>query len=170
MILALLDLRSFSNLWFWIVLAGIWTFAGSLLVGVPHALAAEAQAEGSAAERDLHDLVRIRAIRAETLVERQGVWFAGLGTFLLTVLALLGFLYDVEFGQAAFLILFPLSLCWLMSLQSFRRMGRERPDTAGLLLRLRRLRVSIQAVGLIAVLATSAWGMYVNALHGILGR
>ena len=52
----LIDMRSFSNLWFWIALAVVWSSASHWILGVPIDLVYRAGRIGGQAERDLEDL------------------------------------------------------------------------------------------------------------------
>jgi hypothetical protein len=169
-IFELIDLRSFSNLWFWIALAVVWSSASHWVLGVPFDVILRAQNKGAKAEADLQDLVRINVNRILTISDTSWLLIAGLGGFALTALALLGFRYGVEFAQALFLLALPLSLVWLLSVRAAHKIAREQPGTEDLYLRLRRLRIAIQAIGLLAILVTSTWGMFINASLGVLGR
>lgn len=58
-----IDMRSFSNLWFWIALAVMWSSASHWVLGVPFDMVGRAAKNGGQAESDLEDLVRINANR-----------------------------------------------------------------------------------------------------------
>ncbi|MGJ8597444.1 MAG: hypothetical protein ACSHW3_16395, partial [Sulfitobacter sp.] len=55
----LIDMRSFSNLWFWIVLAVVWSTTSHYGLGVPYDMVLRAKRHGGQTEIDLEDLVRI---------------------------------------------------------------------------------------------------------------
>ncbi len=110
----LIDMRSFSNLWFWIALAVVWSSASHWVLGVPYdmVMRASEESEGEAVD----DLERSGADQREPdAVYRagcRGCWLAGFACFVLTVLALTGFVYGMEFAQAVFLLGLPHVAGW----------------------------------------------------------
>ena len=95
LIFDLIDLRSFSNLWYWIALAVTWSTASHWILGVPFDMVLRARRHGGQAERDLEDMIRINVTRILYIVREAGVILMALGAFLLTTLALLGFYYHI---------------------------------------------------------------------------
>jgi hypothetical protein len=165
----LIDMRSFSNLWFWIALAVVWSTTSHWILGVPYDMIQRAQRHGGEAETDLEDMVRINGNRLLYIAGTSGLWLIGLGTAVLTALAILGFYYDVEFAQAVFLLAAPMSLVGFLSINA-ARLIRDR-GLAGEALRKRMLRhrVHTQIVGMVAIFVTALWGMYQNMSIGALG-
>ena len=100
----LIDMRSFSNLWYWIVLAVVWSTASHWVLGVPYDMVLRAKRQGGQAEADLEDIVRINVNRLLYIGQVSGLWLAGFACFFLTMLVLLGFVYGVEFAQAVLLL------------------------------------------------------------------
>ena len=47
-----IDIRSFSNLWFWMVLAVMWSSASHRVIGIPYDMIQNAKRHGGQAERD----------------------------------------------------------------------------------------------------------------------
>ena len=169
-IFELIDMRSFSNLWFWIMLAVVWSTTSHWVLGVPWDMVMRARKgsdEGSVA--DLEAMVRITTGRILYIMRESGLLLTGFASFVLTTLCLLGFVYDNEFSQALFLLLFPLSIVGLLSLASARAIRRD--DLAGeaLFRAMRRHRVMTQAVGMVAIFVTAMWGMFQNMTAGVLG-
>ena len=165
----LIDMRSFSNLWYWIALAVVWSSTSHWVLGVPWDLVHRAGRQGGQAEIDLEDMVRINVNRLLYIATVSGLWLLALVAGLLTSLAILGFWYWVEFAQAVFLIAFPLTIVGLMSLNS-AHIIRERA-LAGVDLR-RRLghhRIATQFVGMLSIFVTALFGMYQNLSVSILG-
>ena len=119
----LIDLRSFGNIWFWLVVAAAWSGASQRVLGVPWDMATRARrsGEGSEAMADLEEMVRINTGRILGMAEQSGLLLAGLAAFGLTSLALLGFVYGSAFSQAVFLLGFPLTLVQVLSLRTARR-------------------------------------------------
>jgi len=168
-IFELIDMRSFSNLWFWIALAVLWSTASHWVLGVPFDMVVRARKHGGQAEVDLEDIVRVNVNRLLYIGRVSGLWLLGLGCFILTGLVLLGFIYEVEFAQALFLLLFPMSLLGLLSLSTARLI--EQRSLSGELLRARLLRhrVYTQMIGVVSIFVTALWGMYQNLSLGVLG-
>jgi hypothetical protein len=165
----LIDMRSFSNLWFWIVLAVVWSTASHWVLGVPYDMVLRARRHAGQAEVDLEDMVRINVNRLLYIGRVSGLWLLGFGCFFLTMLVLMGFVYGMEFAQAVFLLGFPLSLIGMLSLSTARLIQME--EAAGDLLhkRLMRHRLYTQIIGMISIFVTALWGMYQNMTIGALG-
>ena len=163
----LIDMRSFSNLWFWITLAYAWSAASHYVIGVPYDIVARAVKYGGQVEQDLKDLVRINANRFTYIADTAGNWLVGFGFFALTALALLGFYYGLELSQAMFLIFAPMSLVFALSVRCARRI--DHTSLANIRMKLRRQRLAIQVIGMLSILVTSMWGMFHNLSVGVLG-
>jgi hypothetical protein len=159
-----IDLRSFSNLWFWIALAVVWSTASHYILGVPYDMVSRARRNGGEAEQDLHDLVRINVNRLLYIAEAAGLWMMGIASFLLTALAILGFFYEIEFCQALFLLGFPLSLVFALSIRTAHRI--READGQGLYRKLARHRIAVQAIGMVSIFVTAMWGMWQNLVVG----
>ena len=165
----LIDMRSFSNLWFWIALAVVWSTASHWVLGVPFDMVARARRMGGQAEIDLEDLVRINANRIVYIAQVSGLWLLGIVCFGLTMLCLLGFVYRIEFAQALFLLGLPMCLIGAMNLSLARGLVAERPRGEALRGRLARHRTIIQGIGMVAIFITAVWGMYQNLAVGPFG-
>ena len=162
LLVEVIDLRSFSNLWYWIALGVIWSSASHWVLGVPYDMVARARREGGQALNDLETLVRINTSRMLDFSRNRGVWLVGFVSFLVTVLGLLGFAYGSEFAQAVLLLFVPLCLLGYLSLRVAVRIeaGEGRGDA--LCRRLFRHRLSVQLLGMASIFLTSLYGMYVN--------
>lgn len=160
----LIDLRSFSNLWFWIVLAVLWSSTSHWVMGVPYDMVARARRNGGQAAQDLEDLVRINANRLLFIAEESGLWVVAIGSAFLSGVAILGFYpgYWIEFAQAVFLLTFPMILVALLSVSSARRIREGEGEGEALWRRLRIHRTLTQLIGMVAIFVTALWGMYMN--------
>lgn len=165
----LIDMRSFSNLWFWIVLAVVWSSASHWVLGVPFDMVLRAKRNGGQAEADLEDLVRINTNRLLYISQMSGLWILGFGCFFLTILGLLGFYYGNEFSQSLFLLGLPLSLVGLLSLSTARLIKDEHARGELLHKRLTRHRLYTQIIGMISIFVTALWGMFQNLSVGPFG-
>ena len=157
-----IDMRSFSNLWFWIMLALVWSSASHRVIGVPFDMVARARRFGGQSERDLVDLVRINVNRMLHVAHVAGGWLFAVAGFVLSSLLLLAFWYDVEFAQAVVLIALPMGLVVVMGFATARRISAEQPDAQTLCRRLARHRFWVQVIGMISIFVTAMYGMYQN--------
>ena len=163
-----IDLRSFSNLWFWIALAALWSTTSHWVVGVPFDMVRRAARGNVVSLRDMHVLANIQARRLLFIADETGLITTAISFFAVTMLSLLGFLYRVEFAQAILLLFAPMAIVGYITLRAARQVeGLEPDDLGNLLFRTRR---SIQVVGMVSIFVTSMWGMWVNlnssVLHG----
>lgn len=165
-----IDMRSFSNLWYWIALAVLWSTVSHWVLGVPHdmILRAKREKEGQAMD-DLHDLVRINVNRIIYIADVSGSWLFLFGSAVITSLAITAFSYDVEISQAVFLMLFPLSILGLLTAWTARKIHRQRERGLKLVRRLIRHRMATQLIGIVSIFITAMYGMYKNLYIGPLG-
>lgn len=168
-IVEMIDLRSFSNLWYWIALAVLWSSASHWVLGVPHDMILRAKRKPGQAELDLQDAVRIQRNRILFIHEVSGAFTTGFTFFIVTSLLLLGFVYDMEFAQAVSLMVVPMVGVGLINLQTARRLAEQEHDTDALCRRLMRTRTYIQMLGGVSIFVTGLWGMYQNMVIGALG-
>jgi len=168
-IFELIDMRSFSNLWYWIVLAVVWSATSHRVIGVPFDMISRAQRRGGQLADDVEVLVAINVNRLLYIADTSGLWLMGLGTFLLAGCATLGFGYGVEFAQALFLIAAPLALVGLLSILLARRIRDEKAVGEHLYRRIRIHRVIVQVIGMISIFITAFWGMWQNMGTSALG-
>ncbi|WP_113912883.1 component of SufBCD complex [Roseovarius dicentrarchi] len=167
----LIDMRSFSNLWFWIALAVLWSSTSHYILGVPWdmVLRARKEAEGSAAMDDMTAMVGINVRRILYIAQESGVMLTGIICFALTTAALLGWVYEREFAQALILLGVPLSLVWLLSLRTARQIDAAGLTGAPLINLLFRHRLYVQIIGMVSIFITAMWGMYQNMSVSALG-
>ncbi|WP_265500507.1 hypothetical protein [Paracoccus beibuensis] len=126
-LVGLLDSRSFMTIWYWLTLIGMWSATGRSVLGVPSevlARARAAQAKGDpegAAVIMLLDWLSLVLPRWQ-LGPREGAVFLGVTSFLLTSLAILGFVFWLELAQAVVLLLVPFWLLFWMRARLARRL------------------------------------------------
>jgi hypothetical protein len=116
------------------------------------------------AEEDLRDMVRVNVNRLLHIAEASGLWLLALACFALTTLAIVGFVYGIEFAQALFLLAFPLSIVFALSLRTAHRI--RAADGEGLHRVLVRHRLSVQGIGVVSIFVTAMWGMWQNMVIG----
>lgn len=157
-------MRSFSNMWYWIGLAVMWSYVTHRTLGVPYDLIVAARRDSFQGQDtdDMVDLARIYVLRLLRLYHAAGVWMAGSGTFFLTLLATLGFWYRVEFAQALFFIAAPGALAQAVSIWRAQVIHDSNPSPVELSRQLTRHRMALQAIGLVSIAIAAVWGMSVN--------
>lgn len=161
-IFEVIDMRSFSNLWFWIALAVVWSSASHWVLGVPFDMVTRARRHDGEAQRDLEDMVRINVRRILYIGQVSGLLLLGFLCFVMTSLGTLGFLYDVEIAQALFLISLPMSFVGALSMRTASLIMAEEPEGAALHSRLARHRFWVQVIGMFSIFVTALWGMWKN--------
>lgn len=168
-IFELIDLRSFSNLWYWIALCVMWSSASHYVLGVPFDLVVRARRNGGQAQADLEDLVRINVNRLVYIAGVSGLWLVGIVSAILTVLASLGLIYQIELCQAVLLLLFPMTILGIMTLRVAFRLDAGMPNGEALRRVLARHRFWTQVLGILSIFVTSMWGMWQNMNLGGIG-
>lgn len=166
--LEVIDLRSFSNLWYWIALAALWSSVSHWVLGVPHDMIQRARREAGQAQTDVEDMVRININRLLHVVDRGGWMLPGTAAFWLTSLAVLAFWYDVEFAKALFMLMAPLMLVVWVSVRSSRRIVAEGGTGEPLFRRLTVHRRIVQVIGMLSITVTAFYGTWLNISASIL--
>ena len=72
-VVELIDLRSFSNLWYWIMLAVMWSSASHWVIGVPFDMVLRARRQGGDLQQDLEIVARVQAGRLIYIAETSGI-------------------------------------------------------------------------------------------------
>jgi len=150
----LIDMRSFSNLWYWIALAVLWSTTSHWVLGVPFDMIQRAARHGGDAQVDLEDIVRVNCNRLLYIAGVSGLWLLALVSAGLTSLGMLGFYYSIEFAQAVFLMIAPMTVVGALSLNSARLIRDQGLHGEALRKRLGRHRIATQFVGMISIPAS----------------
>ena len=162
-----IDMRSFSNLWYWIALAVLWSSVSHWVLGVPFDMIMRARRQGEGeAMSDLQSLVRINVNRIIFIAEVSGTWLMLFGSAVGTALALMAVFYDVEFAQAVLLLIGPLAVLGALSYRVARKIARDDIQGMDLVQQLMRHRFSTQMIGVVAIFVTAMFGMYQNLYVG----
>ena len=166
----LIDMRSFSNLWFWIALAVMWSTVNHRVVGVPWDMVIRARRNPDDQPMiDMQDMVRINVNRLLHIHRESGLIITGFVSFLLTGFVLLGFYYGWEFAQALCLLGVPMAIVGLLTVRTARIIHTRELDGEALIKRMSRHRTTTQVLGMISLFATAMWGMYQNFSTSALG-
>jgi hypothetical protein len=168
-ILEVIDMRSFSNLWYWIGLAVLWSSTSHWVMGVPWDLISRARRSGGQAAEDVEVMARVNVNRLLHIARTAGMWLAGFVAFMLTTLALLGFWYGMELAQAVFCMAFPMTFVGLVSLRTARLIEAGENSGDALYRRMFRHRMVTQSLGMMAIFCTALWGMWQNLMVGPFG-
>lgn len=167
-IFEVIDIRSFSNLWYWIGLAVIWSSASFFVLGAPNDMVIRARREGGQAQADLEHLLQINARRILSVA--RGVGLVGLAVFcfVVTSLLVLAAWYHVEFAQAVLFLVGPSAFVAALRLSLATIIVEQQPTDDALFSLLRRHRFVVQMVGLATIFVTAMFGMYQNLMvpHG----
>jgi hypothetical protein len=166
---SLIDTRSFSNLWFWIGLAVLWSNLAHHILGVPFDMVQRARRQGGQAMADVEALTEILVRRRITILRTGGVWIAGVWAMILTVILVVAIRDRLELAQALALLLVPATLAGLLSMRFAAKLNADMPKGEALTRRLTWHRVLIQAVGLLAIFVTAIFGMLSNLSINVLG-
>lgn len=161
-VLELIDMRSFSSLWYWIGLAVLWSSASHWVLGVPHDMIQRARRNGGEAQADLEMLVAINTGRILYISDTSGLWITAFGSFLLSALVVLAVFFGVEFAQAVLMMLVPMLLVATLSLRVARQIREGGLEGEALVRRLIRHRMTIQGIGMVAIFVTAMFGMWQN--------
>lgn len=165
LIFVLIDMRSFSNLWYWIGLAVLWSSVSHRVMGVPFDMITRARKHGGEAADDLATLSRINANRLLYISRSAGIWVIAITCFLLTLLTLLAVVYSIEFAQAVLLLFAPMVLVSYLSLRTALKIETEEPVGEALVRRLLRHRFGVQLIGMVSIFLTAMFGMYQNLAY-----
>ena len=165
-----IDLRSFSNLWYWIGLAVFWSSVSYWVLGVPWDLIQRARrGDDEARAQDMQDIVRVNVNRLLLIGQVSGLATAAGAAFLLTLLAVLAFWYGVEFAQAVFFIAAPGAIVGALSVVRAQKIAEEQATGEVLYRHLLAHRRSIQVIGMVSIFVTAMFGMYQNLALGAWG-
>lgn len=157
-----IDLRSFSDIWYWLMLALVWTRVMHAPMGVPADLVQRARRGLPGAAADLQALSDLNVRQERDAALALGAWRVAGWSFLLSSLGIAGFVYFVEIAQAAFLLLAPYGLVRLVVCRTAQGLAAAPAAGAALVSAHLRLRRRVQFVALPAVFLTAIWGMAHN--------
>jgi hypothetical protein len=165
----LIDLRSFSNVWYWIFLVLFWASATHWILGIPYDLVTRARRGGAAAQAELDVIARVHVARILHFAASAGIWIYAVLSFVLSVLLILGFVYAVSFAQAVFLLALPMAVLYLMGVATAGRIQADDAHGIALCDHLTRHRTRVQVIGTLFIFVTAFWGMYQTLAFGVLG-
>lgn len=169
-VFSMIDLRSFTNIWFWVALAVMWSSLSHYIIGVPFDMVQRARRSGGQAMVDLEALVDIQTRRQLYILRTGGVWVIGFWSAFIATLAVVGFFYCVEVAQALTLLILPMSVVFVMGFRLAARIEAEAPRNEALTRRLTWHRLKVQLIGMLSILIAALWGMWQFQSASVLGR
>lgn len=164
----LIDMRSFTTLWYWIALMAFWYASSTRVLGVPYDMVQTARRHGGEAEAEMTLMARIGIARQLHMGRTAGHWIVAFAMLVLTMLFMLGFFYRLELAQAVFLIALPMALVALIRFLAARSMARRDLEGPALARSLARLRMGVQVLGMVFIFITALWGMWHTLTTGVL--
>ena len=168
-VLSTIDLRSFSNAWFWIMLVLAWSSMTASLVGVPYDMVVRARRHGGQAMLDLETQALVQSRRRIAIIAQSGVALMAIWAAMLTMFVTLGFVYGFEMAQALAFLLLPLSIAVLIGLPLTHRIAAGVLTGEQLVKSLMWHRFKMMSLGLVSILLTTLWGMVFNLVMPTLG-
>lgn len=162
----LISPAAFSSLWYWVVTALVWSRLAQAPFGVPSDLYERAR-QGQNGDEEAFVLIKLGVQRHLTVVERLGPVLIGGWAFVLSSLAGLAMLYQLELAQAILILLAPVALAQFVITRGARRMTLMEPETEALLAVLRRIRMTVQAIALFAIFCAALFGMIHNLRNAV---
>lgn len=163
-IFSIIDLRTFSSIWYWFAVAVTWSTVSHWILGVPFDMIINVNRNGKNAAEDLDVIVAINVRRLTTIMDIAGLWIIGFIAFVLTSFAVMGFYYAFELAQGLFFLAFPLVFVAASSLRTAHKFQVDQPKGKALSKHLFRLRIWIQVIALISIFCTAIYGMWYNLM------
>ena len=157
-----IDLATFSSIWYWLAVIVSWAVASHWLVGVPFDLLYRARKATSQELSDLEAITYVNVRRFTGLTDLAGPWLLGFVVFVLTSLGSAGFYYGLELGQGLFILAAPLTIIMVLNVSVAHQLRASPLYGEALVQRLFRLRIWSQVVGMIAIFFTAMYGMWFN--------
>lgn len=180
-LIGLLDSRSFTTIWFWLALLGLWSVIGCHILGVPNEVVNGARQALRAGQADSPVVLHLLDWLSLTLPRwrlgaREGAILFGLTAFALSSLAILGFRYGLEMAQAVAILGVPFAIVFWMRVRLARRLSplltaaeeASTPLAQVATEAVRRMvlhRRLISLLSMISVAITALWGALWAAMH-----
>lgn len=157
-LMTVLDFSAFDAVWYWVLLALLWSHWTQTTLGAPLAMIRRAQMGDKAALADLAQLCDIHARDLRGLTAQLGaVMVTGVGV-ILGFLAALGFVYQSPLAQSVFFLVMPAVGVGYFRSRLAQRWPMVAPqDQVATLLRHRR---RVQLFGACLIFFTAIWGVF----------
>lgn len=146
-----ISFKSFSSVWFWIMLGVSWSLMCHWTLGVPYDALVRADQKGGDQARQAEELAHLNIARTTHTFRSGGAIITALVCFVLAVIATFGFAYNYELARAFFVYLAPLALVIVLNVRLAFRLEREGIVGAAMLSALVKRRFWNQVIGLSSV-------------------
>ncbi len=147
----LIETTSFLSIWYWIITVVAWSMTAHWTMGVPYDAIRLADRKGGEFAEQCDLQAHINARRLIYYFDRGGPYFIGFIAFMLSLVGGWGFFQGYELAQAVFMLAAPLLLTSVLSVRLAYRIRDEAWQGEELRLRLRRVRILNQIIGVIAI-------------------
>lgn len=155
-----IDLATFTSVWYWLSVAVTWAAACNWLIGVPFDVLYRARKCADQEIKDLEALVDINVRRITKINDMAGVWLTLMLAFVLAMFGMSGFYYGFELSQGMFILGVPLTIVIAMNMRLAHQL-RDAPLTGRVLVRrLFTVRLWTHVIAAISIFFTSMYGMY----------
>ena len=164
----LMNFDSFWSLWFWITHAVAWSMASHFTMGVPYDMVVQAnreKTEDGPWQHAAEALINAQIFRFTAIWRRYQLPVTGVLAFLLTALATLGTLGQLEFARALLTLLLPLTLIYMLTTRKALKLERLRLSGAALRQAIRRQRLINQLIGLMGIVMATILAIYQAVLN-----
>ncbi|GGA11344.1 component of SufBCD complex [Neptunicoccus cionae] len=151
--------RSFASIWYWIVFAVVWTRTTHWTLGVPYEDARNAKRFGGQYQIDFETQIEINIRKTLEVFEGHSIALTGLAAFFLATIFMLGFSFNIQFMQAGFLLIFPLTIVSGLSIHLARKLRTEDLDGAALYSAYVWHRRIKQGIGAFSIFFAAFWGV-----------
>ena len=151
-----ISFESFSSVWYWIMTGIAWSMTCHFTLGVPYDALVRAHQRGGVAAEQAEQLAKLQVARITAALGSFGPLLAAVIGFVLAIVATLGFAYDLELAQAAFMLAAPLILVQALQVRLAFRIAEENVEGANLRALLVRRRFWNQVIGLSAIALAAA--------------
>jgi hypothetical protein len=155
----LIELETFSSVWYWAVVVVSWAVACHWLIGIPFDMLIRARRGKGREMADLEAMVDINVRRIVWFQEIGGAGFAALAAFFLAGTGLLAIGYRFELAVGVLILAVPLFVVLLLNLRLARALNANPLKGQELVARLFRVRLWTQGIAAVSLFATSAFGI-----------
>ena len=120
-----ISFKSFSSVWFWIMIGVSWSVMCHWTLGVPYDALMRADQKGGDYANEAERLAKLNIARIARTFQKGGTIVTALACFFLAIIATFGFFYDYELAQAIFVLLAPLTLVSAINVRLAMRLDRD---------------------------------------------
>ncbi|MEM8553938.1 MAG: hypothetical protein AAGF71_03825 [Pseudomonadota bacterium] len=161
-LLSTLSTEAFSSLWYWVLLAIVWSRATNAPMGFPLDFYDSARQSEESDDSETFALIRLSVARQIGIWAQAGPMLVGGWMFVLSGLLVISVTFRIELAQALLCLLVPLALMQALVLRTAHQMWTMSPEVEPLLIKIKNLRRKVQVLALLAIFVTALYGMVFN--------